>query len=85
MKKRLIVLILVVVVAVVVVAVVAFWPGAPAIPANHEGRTTCFGCHETGSGGAPILPQSHIDKIQDGKLTDNVTDCLECHEFEEAA
>ena len=82
MKKKLIGLIAVVVIAVVVVGVVVLWPGAPEIPADHEGRTTCFECHETGSGGAPIMPQWHLDRIQDGRLSNNVTDCLECHEFE---
>ena len=82
MKKRFIGLILVAIIGVVVVAVVVLWPGAPGIPANHAGRTTCFECHETGTGGAPILPQWHLDRIQDGRLNDNVTDCLECHEFE---
>ena len=82
MRKRLIGLILVVIVAVVVVAVVVLWSGAPAIPADHAGRTTCFECHETGAGGAPILPQGHLNKIQDGRLANNVTDCLECHEYE---
>ena len=82
MKKPVIVLIVVVVIAAVVVGVVALWPGAPDIPADHQGRSTCFECHETGTGGAPVMPQWHLDRIQDGRLTNNVTDCLECHDFE---
>ena len=81
MKKRLIVLVLVVVIAIVAVAVVVMWPSAPVIPADHAGRTTC-GCHETGAGGAPVMPQWHLDRLADGRLSDNVTDCLECHEYE---
>jgi len=82
MRRRMIGLIVVVIIAAVVVAVVAFWPGAPDIPADHQGRTTCFGCHETGTGGAPKMPQWHLDRIQSGTITDNVTDCLKCHDFE---
>jgi len=82
MKKKLIITIIVVVIAIVAVAVVVLWPGAPNIPADHQGRTTCFECHETGANGAPIMPQWHIDRIQDGRLSNNVTDCLECHDYE---
>lgn len=81
MKRKFIVLSVVAVIAVVVVAVVLLWPGAPDIPADHEGRTACFGCHEAGANGAPKMPQWHLDRIQDGTLTDNVTDCLECHDY----
>ncbi len=55
--------------------------GAPAIPANHQGRTTCFECHQNGTNGAPKMPQWHLDRIQNGQLTNNVTDCLKCHKF----
>ncbi len=80
-KKKVIGLLVVAMVALVVIAVVVFWPSAPEIPADHQGRTTCLGCHETGVNGAPAVPQGHLDKIARGSLTDNVTDCLECHEF----
>ena len=74
-------------VAVVVVGVVAaagciFSSGAPNIPANHQGRTTCFVCHQAGVNGTPTMPQSHLDKIKAGSLSDNVTNCLECHKFQ---
>ena len=81
MKKIFIALIAVVAIAIVVVAVVILWPGAPDIPADHEGRNTCLGCHETGAGGAPKIPQWHLDRIQSGALTDNVTACQKCHDF----
>jgi len=54
---------------------------APNIPADHKNRTTCFECHQTGTGGAVKMPQGHLDKIRDGRLSDNVTNCLECHQF----
>lgn len=81
MKKKFIALIVVVIVAAAAVMAVVLWPSAPDIPADHQGRTTCLGCHETGAGGAPEIPQWHLDRIQDGRLTDNVTDCLECHDY----
>ncbi len=73
---------MVAVIAIVVVGVVALWPGAPDIPADHAGRTTCFECHETGAGGAPKMPGWHLDRIQSGDLSDNITDCLKCHDSE---
>jgi len=27
------------------------------------------------------MPKGHQDKIRDGRLSDNVTNCLECHKF----
>ncbi|MGZ4911909.1 MAG: hypothetical protein ACXVIF_01920 [Halobacteriota archaeon] len=53
--------------------------GAPNIPANHQGRTTCFECHQNGTNGAPKMPQWHLDRIKDGRLSNNLTNCLECH------
>ncbi len=79
-RMRLIITIIVVVIAIAAVATVVFWPRAPDIPADHLGRTTCQ-CHETGASGAPIMPQWHLDRIQEGTLSDNVTDCLKCHDY----
>lgn len=80
MKRKFIIVVAVVAVVIAVVTVVFLVGGPPNIPADHEGRTTCFECHETGANGAPVLPQSHLDKIDKGTLDDNITACLECHD-----
>ena len=45
-KKSLMGLVVVAAIAVAIIAVVVLWPPAPKMPADHEGRTTCFECHE---------------------------------------
>ncbi len=85
MDVKLVAACLVVVVAIGVVTATAgctSTTGAPNIPANHQGRTTCFECHQNGTNGAPKMPQWHLDRIQKGQLTDNVTNCLECHKYQ---
>ena len=42
------------------------------IPADHAGRTTCSGCHQTGQGG-PQFPANHL------KLKDSLAVCQKCH------
>ena len=75
-------LIAVVIIGIVVVtAGCSSSPGASSIPADHKNRITCFKCHQTGTGGAAKMPKGHQDKIRDGRLSDNVTNCLECHKF----
>jgi hypothetical protein len=75
-------LIAVMIIGIVVVAAgCIFSSGAPNMPSDHKNRTTCFECHQTGTGGAVKMPQGHLDKIQDGRLPDNVTNCLECHKL----
>ncbi len=87
-KKKLLVIIIVILIAIGVVVtalVILYWPSAPKIPSNedHAERVTCFECHETGENDAPEFPSSHQKKIEDGELTENVDDCLECHERED--
>lgn len=45
--------------------------GPPAIPANHQGRTTCTICHEAGLAGAPKNPPNHSGR--------NDAICAACH------
>ncbi len=85
MKLFVIIIVLLIAVgAVVTTLVILFWPSPPKIPADedHNDRTTCFECHETGDNDAPKFPSSHEKKIEDGDLTENVEDCLKCHERE---
>ncbi|MCL5318134.1 MAG: ethylbenzene dehydrogenase-related protein [Thaumarchaeota archaeon] len=49
--------------------------GIPAIPASHEGRTTCKACHETGIAGAPAFPSSPDHK----SFEDIRAVCSTCH------
>lgn len=44
---------------------------APALPANHAGRTGCTACHSTGVGGAPQSPPDHAGRLD--------ATCLDCH------
>ena len=44
---------------------------APALPADHDGRTTCLACHKTGSGGAKLVPEDHTGRDDSG--------CTSCH------
>ncbi|MBI2936915.1 MAG: hypothetical protein HYY22_01780 [Thaumarchaeota archaeon] len=49
--------------------------GIPAIPASHEGRTTCAVCHATGAAGAPIFPSTPDHKsFEDARAV-----CSTCH------
>ncbi len=82
-KLAVILVILIAVGAGITALIILTFPGAPKIPSDqtHAGRTTCFECHETGAAGAPQFPSSHLEKIEDGKLTDNINECLECHEL----
>lgn len=87
-KKKLLVIIIVIFIAIVAIATVLailYWPSTPKIPSNEEhiDRTTCFECHQTGVDDAPEFPSSHQEKIEEGELTEDVDDCLECHEREE--
>jgi hypothetical protein len=50
--------------------------GAPQIPADHVGRTTCFMCHQTGIAGAPKFPTSNPDHTT---FTDALSFCQGCH------
>ncbi len=85
-KKKLVVIvvILIAVGAGVAAWIILTWPSPPVIPSDeiHVDRTTCFECHETGVAGAPQFPSSHLRNIEDGKLTDNINECLECHKQE---
>ena len=44
---------------------------APAVPADHAGRTVCTACHATGVGGAPKSPPDHAGRLD--------ATCLDCH------
>jgi cytochrome b subunit of formate dehydrogenase len=44
---------------------------APALPADHAGRTVCTACHTTGVGGAPKSPPDHAGRLD--------ATCLDCH------
>jgi formate dehydrogenase gamma subunit len=44
---------------------------APAVPADHAGRTVCTACHLTGLGGAPKSPPDHAGRLDAA--------CLDCH------
>lgn len=44
---------------------------APAVPADHAGRTVCTACHGTGLGGAPKSPPNHAGRLDAA--------CLDCH------
>jgi len=44
----------------------------PAIPHPLEGRDACLACHETGAGGAPLIPEDH-----EGRTNDM---CRACHQ-----
>jgi formate dehydrogenase gamma subunit len=44
---------------------------APAVPADHAGRTVCTACHGTGVAGAPISPPDHAGRLDAA--------CLDCH------
>ncbi|MBI4266982.1 MAG: hypothetical protein HY668_01275 [Chloroflexi bacterium] len=46
---------------------------APALPANHTGRTTCAACHQTGVAGAPKFPDNHAS------FQDTLSFCQSCH------
>jgi hypothetical protein len=84
-RKRILAVTIVILIAVAAVVAALFilsLPQPPDIPSDeiHEGRTTCFGCHDTGENDAPEFPSWHLEDIEDGKLTEDVEDCLECHE-----
>jgi cytochrome c553 len=78
----LIIVALIAVGAIIAAVVILNLPTPPDIPSDeiHEGRTTCFGCHDTGENDAPEFPSWHFDDIEDGKLTEDIDDCLRCHE-----
>lgn len=44
---------------------------APAVPADHAGRTVCTACHASGVGGAPKSPPDHANRLDAA--------CLDCH------
>lgn len=44
---------------------------APALPADHAGRTGCTACHSTGAGGAPQSPPDHAGRLD--------ATCQDCH------
>ncbi len=84
-KKLAVIVVILIAVGVGVAALVILtWPRPPMIPSDetHVDRTTCFECHETGVAGAPQFPSSHLEKIEEGELTDNINECLECHKLE---
>lgn len=45
--------------------------GPPALPAMHQGRTSCNVCHESGLSGAPKNPQNHSGRAD--------ATCAACH------
>jgi hypothetical protein len=47
---------------------------APAVPADHAGRTVCTACHTTGIGGAPKSPPDHSGRLDAA--------CLDCHKLQ---
>lgn len=50
---------------------------APPMPEDHEGRTVCKGCHETGVADAPLLPPSPDHTV----FPDDYVMCSGCHEL----
>lgn len=84
-KMKLVVAILAILIVVggaIAVVVIMSLPPAPAIPSDdiHIDRETCLDCHVTGENEAPKFPSWHKDDVDRGKLTENVDDCMKCHD-----
>jgi hypothetical protein len=59
-------------------------PAQPMVTAVGVDRGTCLGCHQTGDGGAPMVPHE-IDRVcDDGPCWGGRTDCAGCHRIDPA-
>jgi hypothetical protein len=77
-KMKLVVAILAILIVVggaIAVVVIMNLPPAPSIPSDdiHIDRETCLDCHVTGE-------NWHKDDVDSGKLSENVEDCMKCHD-----